>query len=255
MHAHSVGSPIGTSRTLITQAPETGSCSPSSTFSKLVEEVRHGCDTATGELYGLVNRTATAYLRWKLGYADEADIQDRSHNAFIATVEAIQSRELREPERLPGFIRTVVRRQAVQAVRASARRRLQCEADALVAREPGQEGELIASQQRALVRRILCSLKKRDREILVRFYLEGQRKERICAEMGLSETQFRLLKWRAKARLTELVSGKLASRCGRSAHPATDQTQAEGEAEFELVHGSGSDTALQGAGETREGLV
>jgi RNA polymerase sigma-70 factor, ECF subfamily len=41
----------------------------------------------------------------------------------------------------------------------------------------------------------------RCREILERFYLREQRREQICREMSLTETQFRLLKSRAKARL------------------------------------------------------
>ena len=44
----------------------------------------------------------------------------------------------------------------------------------------------------------------RDREILTRFYLLNQSQEQICDEMGLNNTQFRLLKSRAKARFGEL---------------------------------------------------
>jgi hypothetical protein len=40
----------------------------------------------------------------------------------------------------------------------------------------------------------------KDREILDRFYVQEQLPERICDEMKLSITQFRLLKSRAKAR-------------------------------------------------------
>jgi len=50
----------------------------------------------------------------------------------------------------------------------------------------------------------------RDREVLTRFYLREESPERIREEMGLTETQFNLLKSRAKARLTELVQRKLA---------------------------------------------
>jgi RNA polymerase sigma factor (sigma-70 family) len=56
---------------------------------------------------------------------------------------------------------------------------------------------------------ILQSLSDRDREILTRFYLDEQTQEQICEEMDLSETQFRLLKSRAKARFGELGKRKL----------------------------------------------
>ena len=42
------------------------------------------------------------------------------------------------------------------------------------------------------------------------FYLREQSQEQICEEMKLTETQFRLLKSRAKARFGELGKKKLA---------------------------------------------
>ena len=53
-------------------------------------------------------------------------------------------------------------------------------------------------------------LTPRDREILLRFYLDEQSRDQICAEMGLTETQFRLLKSRAKARIREVAQKALA---------------------------------------------
>jgi RNA polymerase sigma-70 factor (ECF subfamily) len=56
---------------------------------------------------------------------------------------------------------------------------------------------------------VLRSLSERDREILTRFYLDEQSQETICREMDLSETQFRLLKSRAKARFGEVGKRRL----------------------------------------------
>jgi RNA polymerase sigma-70 factor, ECF subfamily len=50
----------------------------------------------------------------------------------------------------------------------------------------------------------------RDFEVLTRSYIREQPAERICADMGLTTTQFQLLKSRAKARLSELIRRKLA---------------------------------------------
>jgi DNA-directed RNA polymerase specialized sigma24 family protein len=57
----------------------------------------------------------------------------------------------------------------------------------------------------------LSALSKRDRDILIRFYLKEQPQEQICREMSLSETQFRLLKSRAKAKFGEIGKKKLAT--------------------------------------------
>jgi RNA polymerase sigma-70 factor (ECF subfamily) len=59
------------------------------------------------------------------------------------------------------------------------------------------------------MRDILAKLSERDREILTRFYLHEESQEQICGEMNLTETQFRLLKSRAKARFGEIGKRKL----------------------------------------------
>jgi RNA polymerase sigma-70 factor, ECF subfamily len=45
----------------------------------------------------------------------------------------------------------------------------------------------------------------------VRFYLNEEPQEQICREMALTETQFRLLKSRAKARFGEIGKKKLTA--------------------------------------------
>jgi DNA-directed RNA polymerase specialized sigma subunit len=59
---------------------------------------------------------------------------------------------------------------------------------------------------------VLAELSERDREILTRFYVDEQGQEQICSEMALTETQFRLLKSRAKARFGELGKKKLVNK-------------------------------------------
>ena len=59
------------------------------------------------------------------------------------------------------------------------------------------------------MRQALRKMSTRDREVLTRFYLHEESPERIQTQMGLTPTQFNLLKSRAKARLTELVRRKL----------------------------------------------
>jgi DNA-directed RNA polymerase specialized sigma24 family protein len=46
---------------------------------------------------------------------------------------------------------------------------------------------------------ILAAMSAREREVLMRFYLHGQAAERIQAELGVTETEFRRIKSEAKA--------------------------------------------------------
>jgi len=129
---------------------------------------------------------------------------------------AIRRGELREPERLMGFVRTIVRRQVAAHIdKVVHSRREQAEFDTTI-RVPDPRGNpeetAIFRQRIGLIRQVLAELSDRDREILTRFYVDEQGQDQICSEMALTETQFRLLKSRAKARFGELGKKKLVNR-------------------------------------------
>jgi RNA polymerase sigma factor (sigma-70 family) len=114
-----------------------------------------------------------------------------------------------------GFVRTVVRRQVAAYIdQAVQTRRDQADIECGVTVVDGKgdpEQQAIAKQKKLLMKSVLDSLSKRDRDILVRFYLNEEPQEQICREMALTETQFRLLKSRAKARFGEIGKKKLSS--------------------------------------------
>jgi hypothetical protein len=63
---------------------------------------------------------------------------------------------------------------------------------------------ILEGQQRSvLMAQVLKSMNPERREILNRFYVLEQLPEQICTEMKLTDTQFRLLKNRAKAEFGE----------------------------------------------------
>jgi hypothetical protein len=81
---------------------------PQPSWAPLVERIRAGDRAAMEELYGLFSKGIRFYLCRQLG---PQDLDDRLHDVFLTITQAIQSGELREPERLMGYVRTVVRRQ------------------------------------------------------------------------------------------------------------------------------------------------
>jgi RNA polymerase sigma-70 factor (ECF subfamily) len=142
-------------------------------------------------------------------------LEDKVHDTFLIVVNAIRRGDLREPERLMGFVRTVVRRQVAAYIEQAVHmRREQTDLESGIAvadRKQNPEQEAILRQKTELMRNVLQCLSQRDRDILVRFYLQEQSQEQICREMSLTETQFRLLKSRAKAKFGEIGRKKLAS--------------------------------------------
>jgi len=138
------------------------------------------------------------YLCRQLG---PQELDDKVHDTFLIVVQAICRGELRDPDRLMGFVRTVVRRQvaahidkAVQARREQAD--LQCGSIVSDGRN-NPEQDAISRQRQEIMTAVLRSLSRRDRESepgLPAGREPGTNLRRKWAD----ETQFRLLKSRAK---------------------------------------------------------
>jgi RNA polymerase sigma-70 factor (ECF subfamily) len=181
-------------------------------WAALVAQIKAGEDAGMEQLYKLFSRGIRYYLCRQLG---PQELEDKVHDTFLIVVNAIKRGDLREPERLMGFVRTVVRRQVAAYIeQAVHNRREQADLETGIAvadRKQNPEQEAILRQKTELMKSALESLSQRDRDILVRFYLKEQPQEQICREMSLTETQFRLLKSRAKAKFGEIGRKKLAS--------------------------------------------
>lgn len=192
--------------------PET-SASRAPDWTGLVERIRTGDPRGMEELYALFSRGIRFYLCRQLG---SQELDDKVHDTFLIVVQAIRRGDLRDAERLMGFVRTVVRRQVVAYIDDVAQgRREQASFEhglAVSDARSNPEQDAITQQQAEIMQKVLRSVSRRDREILTRFYLLGQDQDQICAEMKLTETQFRLLKSRAKSRFGELGRRKLQRR-------------------------------------------
>jgi RNA polymerase sigma factor (sigma-70 family) len=178
----------------------------------LVERIKAGEDAGMEQLYKLFSRGIRYYLCRQLG---PQELEDKVHDTFLIVVNAIKRGDLREPERLMGFVRTVVRRQVAAYIEQAVHtRREQTDLETGISvadRKQNPEQEAMLRQKTQLMKSALDALSRRDRDILVRFYLQEQPQEQICREMSLTETQFRLLKSRAKAKFGEIGRKKLAS--------------------------------------------
>lgn len=176
----------------------------------LVKRIQRGDDSGMEDLYRLFGRGIRFYLCRQLGMQE---LDDKVHDTFLIVVHAIRRGDLREPDRLMGFVRTVVRRQVaahIDHVVHSRRDELHLDVGVRVADQRRNPEQSMAFKQKVdFMLEILNQLTERDRDILTRFYLHEETQEQICREMCLTETQFRLLKSRAKARFGELGKKKL----------------------------------------------
>ena len=201
-------------------APKTGNSAASTQtrdlhtidWALLVQQIKAGSDEGMEQLYRLFSRGIRYYLCRQLG---PQELEDKVHDTFLIVVNAIKRGDLREPERLMGFVRTVVRRQVAAYIEQAVHtRREQAELETGISvadRSQNPEQSAIVKQKAELMKSALAALSQRDRDILIRFYLQEQPQEQICREMSLTETQFRLLKSRAKAKFGEIGKKKLAT--------------------------------------------
>ena len=82
-------------------------------WTELVEKIRRNDADGLEELYRVFSRGVRFYLCRQLG---PQDLDDRVHDTFIIVAQAIQRGELREPDRLMGYVRTIVRRQVAAQI-------------------------------------------------------------------------------------------------------------------------------------------
>jgi RNA polymerase sigma-70 factor (ECF subfamily) len=177
----------------------------------VVSRIQNGENTGTEELYLIFNKGIRFLLCRRIG---PQDMDDKVHDTFLLVLQAIQRGDVREPERLMGFIHTIVRRQVAAYIDHMVHSRheepdFELLAKWIADRRRNPEQRLVVRQHAAIMKDALLKLPDREREILIRFYVREETQEQICAEMALTETQFRLIKSRAKARFGEIGKRKL----------------------------------------------
>jgi RNA polymerase sigma factor (sigma-70 family) len=175
----------------------------------LVTDIKAGDPVAMEEFYRLFSRGIRFYLCRQLG---SQELDDKVHDTLLIVVKAIRRGDLREPERLIGFVRNIVRGQVAAHLDEAAQTRpgyIESSGFTLVDARRDPEQRPMSQENEHRMGSMLGSMSRRDREILTRFYLHGQPEEQICKDMNISETQFRLLKSQAKVRFGGLGKKKL----------------------------------------------
>ena len=161
----------------------------------------------------LFSRGIRYYLCRQLG---PQELEDKVHDTFLIVVNAIRRGDLREPERLMGFVRTVVRRQVAAYIENAVHtRREQADLESGVA----VADKTLNPEQEAIGRAEGAVDEERSRgafaNAIATFWcgsiLRSSRRSRSAGIWILTETQFRLLKSRAKAKFGEIGRKKLAS--------------------------------------------
>jgi RNA polymerase sigma-70 factor, ECF subfamily len=168
----------------------------------LTRQIRDGDVQAGDALVRQFGRAiGAALLRYTRG---DSLAQDLYQETFRLGIEKLRKGELRDPERLPGFLASIARNLAREHFRSAARRRPE-PLDDVQSRDPDPFERLLALERAELVREVISDLDcRRDRELLRRFYIDDEDKERLCEELHLSSSHFNRVLFRARQRCREL---------------------------------------------------
>lgn len=140
---------------------------------------------------------------------NQSATEDISQETFRIALEKIRLGDVREPERLSGFICGVARnlaRDYARRMRRLTNREEIGKAEQIADSAPSQLERVYQKERAELIRQALNELTvKRDREIIFRYYLAQEDKGQICADLGLTRKQFSRVIFRALSRYKELL--------------------------------------------------
>lgn len=171
----------------------------------LVGRIRAGESSAEAELVNRYRRGLAFILA--RATSDRPAIDDLLQDAFRIALEKIRKGDLREPEKLSGFLCGLARNLAIEHFRKGAARRAATSAggEALIRRPPDPQERALQAERLAIVRQVLSELgSDRDRQILYRFYIAEDEKDAICRDLHLSSLHFNRVLFRARERYRAL---------------------------------------------------
>jgi RNA polymerase sigma-70 factor, ECF subfamily len=174
--------------------------------SELVSRIRAGDLQAEAELVECYNLVVMSIIRREVGDTTLAD--DLYQETFCIILEKVRRGDVREAEKLSGFVCGVARNQVIRHFQRAARKRNLVETENSVSIShpaPNQLEQLLQREKADIVRQILKEMtNERDVQVLFRFYLAEHDKKQICEDLGLTSRQFNLVIHRARERYREL---------------------------------------------------
>jgi RNA polymerase sigma-70 factor (ECF subfamily) len=175
----------------------------------LAARIGGGDAAAEAELVERYGRGVVFLLR-RLGVPAE-DVEDLRQETLRIVLERLRGPGLDDAAALAGFVHGTARFLAMNERRKFLRRRTETDTEALG--EPPDPradplAEAIFADEARRVRQVIDKLPNdRDRQLLLRYYVADEEKERICADLGLEQTHFRRVLFRARERFRELAGG------------------------------------------------
>ena len=141
---------------------------------------------------------------------------DLTQETFRIAIEKLRQSPIEQVERVAAYLRGTALNLAIADTRKNVRRGTTADSDAVDAAAADIAGpfDLVSAEQvQRLVRKLLDELPvPRDREILVKTYLQDEDKSSICEALGVDSAHYNRVLFRAKQRFRELLTTAAAKR-------------------------------------------
>jgi len=146
-----------------------------------------------------------AFHRW-------VDAEDLTQEALHIVVERVRARTIDDPRKVFAFAAATARNLALNAARKVLRQQTVVDSqllDELAQNMEMEQSDLSEQDDRQLAEAVAALLEElpteRDRQLLMRFYLDGTDKQQLCQELGLSPKHFDRVLMRARSRLRTII--------------------------------------------------
>jgi RNA polymerase sigma-70 factor (ECF subfamily) len=171
----------------------------------LVERILKGDQTAEQEMVERYNRGVLFMLRHRS--KNRALAEDISQETWRIVLQKVRAGDLKDHSRLSAFIVQTAKNQLLMHYRSSHQTKvtLDDKADETVDMSDQPQQVLEKYNLAQVVKKLVSELKTpRDRELIMRFYLQEEDKQSICQDYQLSELHFNRVLFRARQRFKEL---------------------------------------------------
>jgi RNA polymerase sigma-70 factor, ECF subfamily len=181
--------------------------------SDLVSRIRKGDQQAETQLVERYSRAVMIIIR--RGVSDTASVDDLHQETLWMVLKKIRRGDVREPKKLSGFVCSVARNLVIEHFRDAVRQERLTETEkamSLAHPAPNPLEELMHKEQADLVRRTLKEMpNERYSQVLFRLYIAEDKKEQICADLGLTSIRLNLVLHRARERYRDLYERALST--------------------------------------------
>jgi len=146
-----------------------------------------------------------AFHRW-------IDAEDLTQETLHIVVERVRAQTIDDPRKVFAFAAATARNLALNAARKALRQQTVVDSelvDELAQNLEIEQNDPSDQDDRQLAEAVAALLDElpteRDRQVLMRFYLDGTDKQQLCRELGLSPNHFDRVLMRARGRLRTIV--------------------------------------------------